>query len=72
MDRTISYLLLHCCKIKAVSGVAGKVLQMRNFFKETLGYKETAVSTVNDLITFLVSRLEGNQFFLFFLLVMAI
>jgi len=65
MDHTVAYLLLQCCKVKAVPGVAGKVLQMRSFMKTTLGHENPSCTSANELIVFLVSQLSSNLLILF-------
>lgn len=63
VDQTISYLLLHCTKVVAVPGVAGKVLQVRSFLQNALEYKSiTTGGTADDLVSFLVSRLSGKNY----------
>ncbi len=60
IDQTIAYLLLHCCKVKAVPGAAGKVLQVRSFLQNTYGYKNATTSTVEDLLNYLMTRFKGT------------
>ena len=48
-----------CCKIKAVAGVAGKVLQVRSLLQNTYGYKNATSSTLEDLVKFMMARLKG-------------
>nr|CAH0099848.1 unnamed protein product [Daphnia galeata] len=55
VDQTIAYVLLHNCKVKAVQGFSGKVVQTRSFLQNTYEYKKTT-RTVDDLVEYLMSR----------------
>lgn len=59
IDQTVAYLLLSCTKVKAVPGIAGKVLQVRSFLQTTYGYKHATTNTVDDLVNFLLTSLNG-------------
>jgi len=64
VDQTIAYVLLHNCKVKAVQGISGKVIQARSFLQNTYEYKKTT-STVDDLVDYLMTRFYGNFNFSF-------
>jgi len=68
VDQTIIYLLTKCCKVRAVAGPAGKVLQVRSFIQNTYGYNKVdgdqPEHTVDQLINHIVTKMKGTSFHL--------
>ena len=60
MDRTVTYLLFTCHKVKAVPGLQGKVTQIRSLIQNTYGYQTAPSTSINDLTTHLMSKLAGK------------
>lgn len=56
--------MLHNCKVKAVQGISGKVIQARSFLQNTHEYKNTT-RTADDLVDYLMTRFYGNFNFSF-------
>lgn len=48
--------------MKAVPGLAGKVLPLRSLLQSTYGYKNLTTSTVDDLVNYLIGRFNGMFF----------
>ncbi|KAI9557611.1 hypothetical protein GHT06_017439 [Daphnia sinensis] len=61
IDQAIAYLLLYNCKVKAVPGIAGKVLQARSFLQNTYGYKNVTSRTIDDLTSYLMTRFKETN-----------